>query len=203
MQTETRRERLARLALRTDRFLVEGFRRGDELAFRTLYYRHRRLMWSRAFKILEDYALAGDAVQIAFIRIANEITSGREIKDFRGLLWMSVRNRARDIMRKHSYQFELPMSMVGNELEGNEAMLDPRPIPEDKCHTTLALELVEREMEHLPEKQRLVLQQCVIEGRPVEEVAETLNTTVGTIRSFRSDAKRRLRARLPHLCATG
>ena len=72
----------------------------------------------------------------------------------------------------------------------------PRPSTEDVAAASEFQEHVDRAVDELPEKQRLVLLLAAIKGHSLEEVAETLGLPVGTVKSRLFFARKQLAEKL-------
>ena len=72
----------------------------------------------------------------------------------------------------------------------------PRPSTEDVAAASEFQQHVDRAVDELPEKQRLVLLLAAIKGHSLEEVAETLGLPVGTVKSRLFFARKQLAEKL-------
>jgi RNA polymerase sigma-70 factor, ECF subfamily len=72
----------------------------------------------------------------------------------------------------------------------------PRPTAEDMAASGEFERRLERAMETLPEKSRLVLLLSAMDGHSLEEVAELLHVPVGTVKSRLHAARKRLAEKL-------
>jgi RNA polymerase sigma-70 factor (ECF subfamily) len=72
----------------------------------------------------------------------------------------------------------------------------PRPSTEDVAATSEFQEHLDRAMEELPEKHRLVLLLAAMQGHSLEEVAEMLGLPVGTVKSRLFFARKQLAEKL-------
>lgn len=63
--------------------------------------------------------------------------------------------------------------------------------------------LLSRVIQHLPSRQRAVFILFAHEGRTLDEIAETLNCSVGTVKTHLHRARQRLRRELQHVIKGG
>ena len=74
----------------------------DEFLVETLYIKYRFLLYSQAYKILQDKYLSEDALQQTFIRLINNIhkTIGKSESQIRNFLVIICENVAKDIYKQ-------------------------------------------------------------------------------------------------------
>lgn len=77
----------------------------DRQRFTRLYGEHKDAMYYYALKLMKDSALAEDAVQEAFIRIARNIRKTEFGARTRGLMLTVTRNTALTILKKRGREF--------------------------------------------------------------------------------------------------
>jgi RNA polymerase sigma factor (sigma-70 family) len=175
----------------TDGQLLERFARGDgpaaELAFAALVERHGAMVIRVCRAHLADPHDRQDAFQ-ATLLVLVEKARGLWVRDSLGpwlhqvALRTASRARAAAIRRKR--------------LEQRAAeIMASRDHHEDTGDPELARVLHE-EIERLPERYRVPIVLCDLEGRTCEEAARVMGRPVGTIKCWRSRGRERLRVRL-------
>jgi RNA polymerase sigma-70 factor (ECF subfamily) len=170
----------------SERDLVERCQDSDEpLAQRTaqrlLYERYKRAMFSTAFRILNDYDNANDALQEAFVEVFRNLDQFA----FRSTLGAWIKTIVvRQAVRKQ-------------RLEGRFFTLDEglhnQPAPLRDTITGAELDTAIRT---LPDGARTIFLLVEVEGYMHKEVAEMLGISEGTSKSQVSYAKKLLRQRL-------
>jgi hypothetical protein len=84
----------------SDEALLEAIQRHEQAAIETLYDRYGRACFALAYRIVNDYGIAEDVVQDAFLRVwrqASSYQSGRgSVKNW---LFSIVHHRAIDVLR--------------------------------------------------------------------------------------------------------
>jgi RNA polymerase sigma factor (sigma-70 family) len=172
----------------TDNQLVEQFLAGQEeseAAFRVLIHRHGPMVLGVCRRILGDEHAAEDAFQATFLVFVKKAGTLRD----HGLLnnWLygvalrvshkeKVRGERRRVVERHAAE-QAPQSAGGQEA------CDLRSI-------------IDEEIRRLPERYRVPLVLCHVEGLRHDEVARRLGCPVGTVESRLSRARERLRSRL-------
>ena len=91
-----------------------------------LYSRYSGEMFSVAYRILNDYQLAQDAVQTAFINIMEKIEKINEIDchKTRAFVVIIVRNISINLYRKRKKQNDLMLEDIGETVGGGELIVD-------------------------------------------------------------------------------
>lgn len=174
----------------SDAQLLEQFATGrDELAFEVLVTRHGPLVLAVCRRILADAHDAEDAFQASFLvlaRKARTIRSGANLGAWlcRVAYRISLRAGVEAVRREQNER------RVATDVAGAESDFDPdRPGPE----TVTALY---EELDRLPERYRVPVVLCHLEGMTTEAAAARLGCPVGTVWGRLSRARTRLRSQL-------
>lgn len=137
--------------------------------------------------VLRNDADAEDVAQEALLRAYRRFERLRDRTRFRGwLVRISFRlaiDRVRSAKRREVRETEWSKTA-------------PRPSTEDLAATSEFQEHLERAIEELPEKHRLVLLLAGMQGHSLEEVAGMLGVPLGTVKSRLFFAKRQLAEKL-------
>jgi RNA polymerase sigma-70 factor, ECF subfamily len=139
-----------------------------------LYDRMIGRLWGHALAIVADRALAEDAVQQAFMKLARRVTNG-PIFSPEGYLLIAVRNEAYRLVRSRRRQAE----GIRPE-DAHELWLRPLPgalLEEELCHQ------VQQAMEQLPPEQREVVYLKIWEDQTFQQIAEHLEISINTAAS--------------------
>ncbi|HVS34983.1 MAG TPA: sigma-70 family RNA polymerase sigma factor [Gemmataceae bacterium] len=160
--------------------------RRDDDAFAVLVRRHGPMVLSVCRRVLHHAQDAEDAFQATFLVLARKAGSvgGREA--VAGWLYR-VAYRAALAARAHRGRREARERQV-------EAMPHPIAPPEDDQRELL--EMLDRELARLPEKYRLPVVLCELEGRSRKDAAKQLGLPEGTLSSRLAAARKTLAARL-------
>jgi len=171
---------------RSDADLLDRFARtGDEAAFELLLWRHARLVMGVCRRTLRDEHLAEDAFQATFLILARKAGSVRRSGSVAGWLHRVARRvAARAAVRR-------AMSVSREGLLATD--------PEDRRPGELPGELravLDAEVNRLPDRFRLPVVLCYLDGRSTEEAARILGVPRGTVLSRLATARQRLAGRL-------
>jgi RNA polymerase sigma factor (sigma-70 family) len=167
----------------SDAELLERFaRQREEAAFEALLRRHGPLVWSVCRRVLAEEHAAEDAFQATFlvlVRKARSVSKQASIRSWlHGVaLRVALRARQQEQLRRRREQ-ETPIHSPGEA-----TWQDVRPI-------------LDEEIQRLPEKYRLPIILCYLEGQTNDEAARLLNCPRDTIATRLARARERLCFRL-------
>ncbi|WP_420151386.1 RNA polymerase sigma factor [Spirosoma sp.] len=173
-----------RLATSTDiseRDLVDRCRANDRVAQKILFERYKRAMFSTAYRIINDYDHANDALQDAFVEVFRNLNQFA----FRSTLGAWIKTIVvRQAIRKQQLEDRF--------LTLSEAIHD-EPVP---FRDSLTGEELDVAIRSLPDGARTIFLLIEVEGYAHKEVADMLGISEGTSKSQVSYAKKLLRQRL-------
>lgn len=170
---------------RDDRRLVSEFVRfGDEAAFRGLYRRHTPALFRLTARIVGAERSAEDALQVTWIRAAENLHRFRWESSLRSWLTGIALNCCRELLRRERR----------TETDALDESVYPEP-PAGRQRDGLRIDL-ERAVAALPGGYREVLILHDVEGYTHMEIGELLGIEPGTSKSQLSRARRALRKRL-------
>jgi RNA polymerase sigma factor (sigma-70 family) len=162
-----------------DRFLA----RRDEAAFAMLVQRHGPMVLSVCRRILGNHADADDAFQATFlvlVRKASSLTSRSVLGDWlHGVARRTALNARRLAARRRLKEQAMPRSSVQAESVRDDW-----------------LPVLDEELSRLPEKYRLAIVLCDLEGATREQAARQLGWPAGTVASRLARARTMLARRL-------
>jgi RNA polymerase sigma factor (sigma-70 family) len=171
----------------SDGQLLEQFITGrDEAAFEALVRRHGPMVLGVCRRIMGNLHDAEDAFQASFLVLARKASAvvPREAVGnwLYGVAYRTAR-RARAVMARRA---------------ARERRVEEMPHPSTKPPDTGAEieHFLDRALDALPDKYRLPLVLCELEGRPRKEVARQLNLPEGTLSSRLATARKKLAARM-------
>jgi RNA polymerase sigma factor (sigma-70 family) len=173
---------------RTDEELVEAVALADEDALGELYDRFAKVAYGLAYKILQDAALAEDAVQEAFLQIWRGAGTYRPERA-KASTWLLtfVHRRAVDLVRREQKRRTLP---VVGEPQGADPGADEEVVERSRR------EIVQDALRRLPAEQREPIELAYYGGLTQSELAERLGQPLGTIKSRMFTGLQRLRVLL-------
>lgn len=173
----------------SDAELVHRLQAGDEHALVELYRRFGGLVYSVAYRVVRDHALAEEVMQDAFLNCWNKADSYRPAAG-QVAPWLAriARNRAIDIIRGRQHQARLR----------EQAPLVPLKTMSSNDHSdAIAIgQALSEAVSELPEAQRTVVELAYFGGLTQAEIAARLDQPLGTVKSRTRTALQHLRQRL-------
>ncbi|HEV3116891.1 MAG TPA: sigma-70 family RNA polymerase sigma factor [Gemmataceae bacterium] len=167
--------------------LLEAFRRqSDEAAFETIVRRYGSLVMGVCRRSLGNEHDAADAFQAVFLVLARKASSIRSADALSAWLHgVAVRTslKARAVRHKR----------LAHEKQVSKM---PEPTPEPLETSAEALACLDEEVRALPQKLRVAVVLCELEGRSRKEAAALLNLAEGTLSSRLARARTKLGERL-------
>jgi RNA polymerase sigma-70 factor (ECF subfamily) len=178
-----------------DGTLLERFLSGDQAdaheAFQALVLRHGPMVLGICRHVLNEDHDAEDAFQATFLVLAQKGSSIRNRKVLAGWLHEVA----------HRIAIKARLSANRRRTLERQAMAMSPPAAESNDQDEVAAwnelrPLLHAEVDRLPEKYRLPVILCYLEGKTNEEVADLLRWPVGTVKGRLSRARDLLRSRL-------
>jgi RNA polymerase sigma factor (sigma-70 family) len=173
-----------------DAVLLEQFvTQRDERAFELLAWRHAAMVQGVCRRILGNVHEVEDAFQATFLLLARKAAAAARHQSVGGWLYtvayrVALRARARHFAR----------------IAREHPLIEPPPVtgpdPADQAMWREAQRVIDEEVSRLPEKYRVPFVLFHLEGRSIAEVARELNCPIGTVESWLTRARQRLRDRL-------
>ncbi|MDI6766506.1 MAG: RNA polymerase sigma factor [Bacteroidota bacterium] len=158
---------------KTDFELIEAFRNGDISGFNELVRRYQEKVYWNARRIIGKHEDADDVVQDVFIKVYERL------KDFRGesnlytWLYRITINVSINALRKKRLKDFIPYDHIMEEIFRSDSKTDAL-IEQQEYQTIL-----ERAINRLPTKQKVVFNMRYHDEMPYEEIAKILRKSVG------------------------
>ncbi|OWK47290.1 sigma-70 family RNA polymerase sigma factor [Fimbriiglobus ruber] len=160
----------------------------DEVAFELLVRRHAGLVWRVCTAVARDYHAAEDAFQAAFLALARKARSVRKQASVGGWLQRvayhaALKARPRASTRPAALTADVPDTAAG---------------PVETLAKFELSRVIVAELDRLPDRYRIPVVLCHLEGLTQVEAARRLGMPVGTLSSRVRRGLDRLRDRLSH-----
>jgi RNA polymerase sigma factor (sigma-70 family) len=170
-----------------DQELLERFTgRSDEAAFAALVHRHGPMVLHLCRRVLRNNEAAEDAFQATFLVFCQKAASLRMQESVGG--WL----------HSVAYRIAQKARIAAARRRKHEGRLSERQVTNPLVELTLreAHEILDQELVRLPEKFRVPLVLCYLEGLTKDEAAQQLGWPASTVKSRLEQARERLRGRL-------
>lgn len=172
--------------------LIQAAQKGDLSAFNQLVLQYQSLAYNVAYRVMSQPDLAADATQDAFIKAFKAIDRFRG-QSFKAWLLRIVTNTCYDMLRSAKRRPADSLDEVLASPEHSWRMTDPAERPEEHAERQELAQVLQWAIAQLPPDQRTVVVLSDVQGLSYGEIAETLNISLGTVKSRLSRARSKLR----------
>ena len=180
--------------------LIARSQHGDVNAFNQLILRYQQTVYGVVLRMVGNVDAAADVTQDAFIAAFRGIQTFRGGTSFRAWLLRIASNMACDYWRRTQRRPTESLEALTDEGESHSASdlgalveMGQEKNPEEYLLNQELQELIQRGLQELPLEQRVAVVLCDIQGLAYEEIAETTQTSLGTVRSRIARGRARLR----------
>jgi RNA polymerase sigma-70 factor (ECF subfamily) len=168
----------------TDRELVKRVQKGDKGAFDLLVLKYEHKIVNLVMRYVRDPELALDISQEAFIKAYRAVPRFRGDSAFYTWLYRIAVNTAKNYLAAQRRRpMDIELDLQDPEQYGLHAKLKETDTPESLALSHELQETLERAIEALPEDLRTAIILRELEGMSYEEIAQTMDCPVGTVRS--------------------
>ncbi len=187
-----------------DQKLVERAQGGDKHAFEMLVAKYQRKLGRLLSRFVRDHAAVEDIAQESFIKAYRALGSFRGDSAFYTWLYRIGINAAKNYLVAQGRRAPTSTEFDAEEAEGfaDASQLRDNDTPESLLQTKQIGETVNAAMNELPDELRTAILLREIEGLSYEEIAEAMNSPIGTVRSRIFRAREAIAARLRPLLET-
>lgn len=168
-----------------DQMLVERVQKGDQQAFGLLVTKYQRKLMRLVMRLVRDPAEAEDVTQEAFIKAYRALPNFRGESAFYTWLYRIGINAAKNWLIANGRRAPTSTKVDSEEAEDYEGgeLLHDTDTPEHILMSRQIAEAVDAAMERLPEDLRTAITLREIDGLSYEEIANAMNSPIGTVRS--------------------
>lgn len=177
--------------------LLQAAQCGDLEAFDALQQRLEPPLGRFVSRLVGSVMLAEDILQEAFLALYLNLKQINPPEKLRPYLFRIARNRCYDEFRRWERQPILSMEDEPAEMWLSFTAHEPHSRPDELTHWMLLYWEVQQAIDQLPDPQRETLLLFSEENLSYAEIAEVMNTSLGTVKSRLFHAKQTLR-RLVH-----
>lgn len=175
--------------------LINDAQHGDLEAFNRLVLAYQDALYNTALRILGEADQASDATQEAFISAFRSLNSYRG-GSFKAWLLRTVTNACYDELRRQKRRPTTPLEPENDddeEIESPRWLADSSMSPEEKFDAAELEHALQHCLNALPTDFRAVVVLADIQGLDYTEIATTIRSPLGTIKSRLARARLRLR----------
>jgi RNA polymerase sigma-70 factor, ECF subfamily len=152
---------------------------GDPSALAPLYDRHSRLVYGLALAVLGNADEAADLTQEVFLSLCDQHGYDASRGTLGAYLTTVTRTRAIDRLRRRTRRVRLL-----REHHAAAPMPTPSPTPVERISEAECSVRVRKALDGLPPNERRALEMAYFQGLTQAEIAEDLQTPLGTVKSW-------------------
>ncbi len=175
----------AKAGVLNDQQLVRLYLGGDEKAFETLLFRHKRKVWSHIQVMVRDREVTEDLFQETFIKVVHTLRAGGYNEEGKFLPWVMriAHNLVIDHFRRNR---KMPLVRGHADHDVFATVAQPGKNVEQRLVNGQIDADVRKLIDHLPEEQREVVIMRTYLGMSFKEIAGltgvSINTALGRMR---------------------
>lgn len=181
--------------------------KGDYKALEELVKREQKHIYVTFLYLCKDDTKVQDLTQEALLKMSKNITSLRSPKTFKSWLNQIVMNLFYDDFRKCT---KINTVSVDNDFGTGNCVSNPaieipdrQAKPLEKCLSCELENLIKQEIKNLPEYFRVPIVLRELQGLSYEDIAKTMDTNIGTVKSRIARARLRLKESLKDYIGKG
>lgn len=175
---------------------VEKAKQGDQQAKEVLYIETCQHMFFLAKSIVKSDEEAMDIIHDSYICVFQKLDNIKNAAGFKSYLRTTVANRCKNYLRKKKPLYLSDMTEDGTELELEDT---DGVIPGELVGNEDVIKCVRRVVESLPEEQRMCVILRYYDEMSLQEIADTLEVSLGTVKSRLSRASKKMRDEIERL----
>ncbi|MCA3220507.1 MAG: RNA polymerase sigma factor RpoE [Burkholderiales bacterium] len=187
-----------------DQALVERVQRGEKRAFELLVAKYQRKIFRLLSRLIRDPAEVEDVAQEAFVKAYRALPNFRGESAFYTWLYRIAINTAKNHLVAQGRRAPTTTETDVEDAENFDEADQLRDVntPESMLQSRQVGEAVNRAIEKLPEDLRTAIVLRELEGLSYEEIAESMNCPIGTVRSRIFRAREAIASELRPLLGT-
>lgn len=178
---------------------IKRLKAGDSAAFKQMVNEHKDMVYNTCIGFFRNSEDAEDVSQEVFVKVYNSLASFQGNSTLSTWIYKIAVNKSIEVIRyrkrekrKHFFQAMFtgdkePDSVVDQQFFAN---------PEMELEQKQRAEVLFREIEKLPERQRVAFTLSKIEYLSLNEIAEIMETNISTVQPLIHRAKTNLRKQL-------
>ncbi len=178
-----------------DNILIEKAQRGDRGALNELIRKHQDRAYQYAFRLTRNPDVAADVVADAFVRINNALKNFKGNAAFTTWLYRIITNCYLDQRKREKGKGNLSLDsgFQQDDEDVTREIEDPGRTPDELVERNQREALLHKALAQLPEFQKSMIVMYHAEQLSYEEIAESLDLPIGTVKSRLNRARISLR----------
>lgn len=179
-----------------DKEIIAEIRGGNTNAYASLVRKYQEKILRLSVSLLYNRTAAEDASQEIFIKAYRSLSEFKGESSFSTWIYRIASNHCMDILRKESRRrSESWESLLEREGEKIHDLFASTPNAQSALENR---DLVDKILQEIPEKQRMILVLREVQGLTYEEIAQVEGSSVDAVKSRLKRARENLRDKLRH-----
>jgi RNA polymerase sigma-70 factor (ECF subfamily) len=179
-----------------DNALVKRAQQGDKSAFDLLVRKYQHRIAAVVSRFIRDYGECQDVVQDSFIKAFKSLNSFRGDSQFYTWMYRIAVNTAKNHLASRKRRPGADVELEDAEFIEGGIYVQNNDTPEHELLREELAQVVSKVLAQLPDEIRQAITLREMEGLSYEEIAEVMNSPVGTVRSRIFRAREAIDARL-------
>jgi len=181
----------------TDEELMALVQKDDEVAFELLAERYHHPLLAFIGRFLGHGSHTQDILQETYIRVWKHRHHYKTVAKFSTWVYTIAGNLSKTELRRRKIRRMVPIRTGGESPEDESIDLeDTGPATDELARRNEIRQMVNREIEKLPDAYRAAVILRDLQNKSYEEIAEILNVPIGTIKSRVNRGRARLQKKL-------
>lgn len=172
----------------TDFELVQSLKKGDRIAFREVFDRYHQKLLFYTTSIVKSRGVAKDIVQETFLKVWEKRADLKPDQSLSSYVHVIARNMAFNHLKRAGYDDDLKARIRESILERQGNVYH-----EDELHARENSRWVEKAIEQLPSRRKLIFKLSREKGMTHREIAKKLGISKNTVKNQIVSAQKQIR----------
>lgn len=174
-------------AQQSDLELMERFREGDRLAFRAMFERFYRELCYFSASMTNSPEKSEELVSETMTKLFERHQNFESVANVKAFLYISTRNACMNFLQSKEYKdLQKYKSIEAADEAGEDSLMS-------RMSEIELLKIIRREVESLPEQQRVIFKLFYFDELSVAEIAQKMNLSPSTVKNLKFIAVQKLR----------
>jgi len=185
--------------------LLAKFKKGDQQAFELLVRKYKTTVFNTIYSIMGNAQEADDIAQEVFLKVYTKADSFKGESSFSTWLYRITVNRCVDELRRRknkiiSYETEFNQE---EKLKLKDVLASRENDITEKLRQKELQDIIQKAMNSLPEKYRIILTLKEIEGLSYKEISQIMKISLAKVKIWLFRARQKLKGKLAFLYSQG
>lgn len=185
--------------------LLAKFKKGDQQAFELLVRKYKTTVFNTIYSIMGNAQEADDIAQEVFLKVYTKADSFKGESSFSTWLYRITVNRCVDELRRRknkiiSYETEFNQE---EKLKLKGVLASRENDITEKLRQKELQDIIQKAMNSLPEKYRIILTLKEIEGLSYKEISQIMKISLAKVKIWLFRARQKLKGKLAFLYSPG